>query len=307
MKRAYFELVFAGAFWGMGFIAAKWALLDFGPFLVTALRFTIGALFIDFLWRALKKPISYRFQEWKSLFPVGLFLFFLLGFQTWGLQHTTATRSGFITVLYVLFIPILDWIFHRTPIKPILGLWIIIALTGTGLICGFNFTDTVESFNWGDFLTLLCAFSAAFHFVWVNRTIKKIPNALSFHVYQCSWVALLAFICAMFLPSSIESPPQLQNTIALWGILFLGIFSSGLAFLFQIRSQKVLSPTTVGIISLLESPFALIFSVWLLNEHLTRTQLFGAFLILFAAIGETLSVYKESSKSRSTTFRSGKL
>lgn len=304
----YVELILAACLWGLGFVAAQWSLQVWGPFLVTAIRFLVGALFVDLLFRLLKKRLTYCIKEFFSLLPVGLFLFLLIGFQTWGLQITTATKSGFITVLYVLFIPLLDFLFHRTAFKKSLLFWIPLALLGTALICNFDFMSLYRDrepgahsgFNIGDFLTFLCAIAAAFHFIWVSKMIRIVRHPATFHVYQSLWVGLFSGVISLLIhflvPSfepfdfTLKSQLIIQNIFyAFLGLGLLSFFSSGLAFLFQIHAQSKISPTTAGLVSLLESPFAMLFSILLLHENISGLQLLGAGLILMATLGEALT------------------
>ena len=291
MRRTYLELLIATVFWGFGFIASIWALKGMGPILNTALRFAIAVIFLDLiyrlrLWKGVS-PLTYRFKEWVSLFLPGFFLFGMLATQTWGLKYTSASRSGFITVLYVLFVPFFERFFVGTKIKPILAVWILLALVGTSLICGVitraglnpNF---LEALNRGDLLTLICAIFGAGHILVVNQTLSRVDSAVKYHIYQSIWIALLAFVLTMFTEgfSALSAPWDLKTWL---GLLHLGILSSGVAFLIQIRAQKTIQPTTFGLLVLLESPWALLFSVLLGMEILTPLQLAGACLILLSA------------------------
>jgi drug/metabolite transporter (DMT)-like permease len=306
--RAYGELLFATIFWGFGFIASIWALDGIGPVWMTSVRFVVCILMLDTIYRVFGKlgwlglkPLQYRFREFLSIAQPGFFLFCLLTLQTWGLKYTTATKSGFITVLYVLFIPIFEKVFLGYPVRKILWLWISLAVAGTAMICGAwtpsgLSSDFLGAFNVGDLLTFFCAISAAAHII---ATAKKMSpsnaeriSPVLFHIYQSAWVAIFAGI----LGASVEGFSWVHAmTSGAWsskvwmGLFELGVLSSGVAFLIQVRGQRTVSPSTVGIIVLLESPWALVFSVWLLNEQLSGMQVLGAFLILGAAVAESLS------------------
>jgi drug/metabolite transporter (DMT)-like permease len=280
MIKLYTELLFATLFWGFGFVTTVWALTAVGPLWLTTLRFLIALLILNL------KPLRYSFKEFKAVFWSGFFLFLLLGFQTWGLLYTSPTKSGFITVLYVLFVPIFEKFFLKKPFRKILFLWILIALIGSALICQ---TTDFHSFNFGDFLTLLCAMAAAAQFMAINKRVHEVESPVHFHAYQCIWMILFSIVLAI----PLEGFGFLKNhwsTLAWVGLIQLGIFSSALAFLIQIRVQRFIPPATVAIFMLLESPWAMISSVVFLKENLTGLQILGAVLILFAAIAETISL-----------------
>src|SRR5689334_1843453 len=135
-KRAVGELVLAAGIWGFGFIATRWALHDIGPLWLSALRFLLAAAISLPAMSAMPslRPTLTRSQMKLAIGP-GLFLGASLILQTVGLVYTTATNSGFITTLYVLFVPVLGWMFLRQRVRRVHGLLVAIALTGTALIC----------------------------------------------------------------------------------------------------------------------------------------------------------------------------
>ncbi len=274
---AVFELSLAGVVWGFGFIAAKWALVDLGPVYLTVLRFLIAAavgILIIFCTKtgqeALKK------MNWGLAFVAGLLLAATLGFQTWGLCYTTATKSGFITTLYVLLVPILErGLLHR-PLHRLHWLFATLALIGTAFICDFQAGD----WNIGDFLTLLCAVAASFHILLVGVYSDRIGSPFPFNVMQLLFAGLLV------VPFLALQPPQvlLPKSPEAWaGLISLTFGSTLIGFMLQVKAQKILSPSIASLLYLLESPFATLFAITLLGETLNLLQWSGAALILVAA------------------------
>jgi len=287
-QTALLQMVFAAAIWGFAFVATVWALQTIESGWLTFIRFSVAAVVIDLCLRFFGKRPKYSWKEAKISMIPGLCLFLMLFLQTWGLEYTSPTRSGFITTLYVLLIPFFERYFQNRSFRKILFFWIGFALIGTALICQLMLDSS--HFNKGDLLTLLCAIAGAAHFVAVSKNVNKVDSPERFHLYQCIWIALFSLIPALFL----EDYHQLAKlahapTEALFGIFWLCVVSSALAFLIQVRSQRILSASTVGLLGLLESPFAALFSVFILGEHLTSMQLFGACMILMAATAESLS------------------
>jgi len=297
MIRTYLELMLATLIWGFAYITSVWVLKDIGPVLTTALRFGAAAIFIDLLFR-LKllrnlKPLQYQLSEFLLILKPAFFLFMMLTLQTWGLRYTSPTRSGFISVLYVLLVPFFEHYLIGTKIRPVLGIFILMALLGTSLICGVITTHGIDqsvftAINFGDMLTLLCTVFAAAYIVGVNQTLARVDSAIKFHVYQCVWIAGLASFTAFF-TEGFGALAQPWGTKVWLGLFHLGIISSGLAFLIQIRAQKKILPTSLGLLVLLQSPWALIFSVLLGMEQLSLLQITGAGFILLAAVFECLS------------------
>lgn len=97
-RRAVWELIGASVFWGFGFVGAVWAIQGFGPILATGIRFAL-CFVVSFL-------LYPKMTAFKEARPLGIWIAAMLGFQTWGLQYTTATKSAFITVLYIVIVPL---------------------------------------------------------------------------------------------------------------------------------------------------------------------------------------------------------
>ncbi len=276
-RQALFELVLAAALWGFGFIAVKWGLESSGPLWLNTFRLLLGAVSGLAVIAAL--PKLRRFLTWKEFglgFSPGIALGVCLILQTYGLQYTTVTKSGFITCLYIVFVPLLSVFFHRTRVAKAHSAWVVVALIGAALVCQ---VDSV-SVNLGDWLTLACALGAAVQIVEVGRLTRMSGSAFVFTVNQSFWAALPPLIGGLFW----EAPPTMPLTPrAVCGILVLVFGCTLLAFGIQSRTQRVLSPSVVSLIFLLEAPFAAIFAYLCLGERMTLGQGIGGILILAAA------------------------
>ncbi len=301
-SRAVLELIFAGALWGFGFIATKWALDSYSVYEVLSYRFLIATLvgefilFLIFLKNKAKTTDKnhsdasmnksqnslYIFknllQDLKITFWGGLLMAFFIIPQTIGLETTTATKSGFLTVLYILLVPLIQHLFLKVemPLK-VYGA-VLLGLLGVALLVDL-FKE--KSLVIGDAWTLACALFAAFHILYVGKVAGKSRSPFRFNNFQSLW-------CFLFLLPLLLSQKQIQfhseNNLAQFGVFFMAIGSSLLAFTAQVRAQQVLSSTTASMLFLLESPFALLFGFFLLSETLNAYQLCGAVLILISSV-----------------------
>jgi drug/metabolite transporter (DMT)-like permease len=295
-NQAAAELLFAGVLWGFGFVATVWLLTALQPLGVTGWRFSTAAVFgwaFCFLRPNLRSDFrSLRFwvEQFKISIIPGLLLSGLMVFQTWGLKYTSATKSSFITTLYVLIVPLLErfWMKRRLPKSHIFA--VAIAFVGTALICnlvgelstGNSTTDSLNrmSLNLGDFLTLLCAILASVHIIWVGRIQDEITDPFVFNCFQSFW----AGIAPLLLSFALEPPPIINASQNAWiGFLTLAFGCTLIAFTLQVRAQRVLSPSVASLLFLLESPFATVFALLLLNESLKSHQWLGGGLILLSA------------------------
>ncbi len=269
-------MTLAGILWGFGFIGTVWALKFLSPSAVLFYRFIIafsGGLLV--LW-FLRTPRANLREEAKLAVIPGFVLWLCLLFQTAGLQHTTATNSTFITTLYVVLVPILRSLTKQERLHWQHWTCVALALGGTALIVQIQ---KVSTLNWGDLLTLICALFAALHILSVGQKALQTKNDFAFNTFQSFWVGVLALVSFPF-----TSRWQLENLDAeAWiGLFSLGLGSSMIAFFLQVRAQKELSPSTVSLLFLLESPASCFFAFLLLNERLDAWQWLGAGLILLS-------------------------
>lgn len=274
--RAVAELLLAGVIWGLGFVATVWALRDFSPvgFLIT--RFMIAFTLGEIVRVLIMKRRFWNAEDFKlSIFAGVLMASFLLP-QTVGLLFTTATNSGFLTILYVVMVPILSFVAFKKKSPVRVYLLAGLAFFGAWLLMKAEF----KNFNSGDLWTILCAFTASLHILYLGRYAHRIQDSFRFNNFQSLWCLIIVLPLAPFDPHfSMTS----QNLLPWVGLLSTAIASSIIGFLIQVRAQKVLSETTAAQLFLLESPFALFFGFILLDEMITWMQAFGAGLILLSS------------------------
>lgn len=280
-----FELFVAAAFWGFGFVAVIWSLQTFDAFEVTFLRFFIGTL-VGLPWVIWFASRHSLFDLLKLSFLPAMFLVMTLIFQSWGLHYTTATKSGFITTLYVVLVPALESMLKRRGPPLVLWICVLMALVGTILLVNIG----VTALNVGDVLTLVCAFSAAGQIYILGLISPKVKNPFIFNQTQSLWAL---FICLPFafhdhLFTKFNMAIGVAPVTVWLGLLALSVGSTVFAFFLQVRAQAHLSPTLSSLLCLLESPFALLFAIYFLNEALGPREALGALLIFSSGVLATL-------------------
>lgn len=275
-NRALVELLIAGLFWGFGFVGTIWALRALHPSAIVFYRFGISFVvgIVVLLWQ--KKSLALLLNEMGLALIPGVFLWLTLFLQTWGLQYTTATNSTFITTLYVVLVPIMHSWTSKVRLSWLHWFCVGLALIGTAFIVQIQ---NLHSLNLGDLMTLLCAIFAAIHIIVIGQRATKTKDDFAFNTFQSFWMS--AFSLLLFPFSNHWNIDALSHEGWI-GMMSLGFGSSLIAFYFQIRAQKVLSPSVSSLMFLLESPISCVFAYFLLNETLNPWQWFGAILILAA-------------------------
>ena len=291
-------LLFNTLIWGGTFALIKNAFSDISPLLFLGLRFTIAALiFLPFVYTSLKKTNKQTLIAGSIL---GFFYFTGFTAQSLGLNLTTATKSGFITGTFVIFIPILQLIIEKRKPKWFNLLSVFLVLIGLILLSskGENALDFIKQlgsdFNLGDLLTLLCAILFAFQVVYVDVFTKKYEY-LPMVFVQLLITGIGGFILSfIFSVSALETVKFTFNTTVIIAVLYTAIFASIIATVIQLKFQKFVSPTKAGIIFSIEPIFAAVFAYFLLSEKISNFGLIGCVLIFIGLIvSEIFSVKDE--------------
>lgn len=273
-------LVFATAIWGYGFVATRWTLAVLDPYWANALRFAVaGICSTPFL--LYKKSFTRKNNILKKAFISSIFLFGIMLFQTIGLSLTTVAKSGFITTLYTLFIPIITMIAFKKRYRPTFWILLLLAMVGMALMSNLEIKDL----NLGDFYTLICAVFGALHIIYVGRVANHIESPVEFNFLQNFFVALMSLVIAFIMKGTVDLSVVMDPAHnVLVGLLYLGIFSSMISFTAQIVAQKKIPDHIAGLIFLMEAPFAAMFGYMVFSETLNSMNLFGAGVIMVSVI-----------------------
>ena len=282
-------LLLTALIWGCAFVAQSSAADTLQPFTVQATRSIIGGIALIPVIFAMElvnkkkgeKNTPKRSKKMLILGGIvcGVVLCAATNLQQFGLEYTTPGNAGFITALYILFVPIIGLIFKkRVPWH----IWICIAvgIIGLYLLC----MDGSFSLAVGDTYVLICAVVFAIHIISVDYFIQYVDGVkLSCIQFFTSGIISLVM---MFI---FETPDISAIIDAAFPILYLGIMSTGVAYTLQVVGQKYCSPTVASLAMSFESVFAVLgeFVVFGLimqkNVSMSARELVGC-LVMFAAI-----------------------
>ena len=271
-------LLLCAMIWGFSFVVQRDAAQDFPPFLLTSIRFFIGTLaLLPFAWRHFRATTQHTSQ--RCIVTCGIVLGGALmlgnGLQQWGLAYTTVGKSGFLTSTYVVITPFFGYFIGYT-IKSSHYTSCMVALVGMYLL---TMTDTF-ALEFGDALTLLCAVFWAIHILAVAFYLKTIHPFVC-AVLQCCCCAILSLIISVLT----ELPDWNTSLFTFWpNILFLGVVGTAIAYSLQLFGQRYALPVAAVLVMSLESVFAAISGVYILDEVLTSNMLIGAGLMFAANI-----------------------
>ncbi len=265
-------LLYAAAIWGATFFMVKGVLDHVSPLGLLGYRFVLSAILIlPILVFSGRNP----FKGWRSGVSLGFFLWLIYVPQTVGLQYTTASNSGFITGLFIVFVPILGLLLFRQIPGPMKLISVALAVCGLWVLTG-----GINGMNKGDALTLLAAFGYAVHILLADRYMKEGMDPVILSFQQFLLVGLLSFI-----GGGILGVPLTCNWQAAWiTIVFLAVFPTVSAFLIQLVAQRFTTPIKVALIFSMEPVFAAVFAWTLGGEGFAWTRAAGGLLIVTAMI-----------------------
>jgi drug/metabolite transporter (DMT)-like permease len=263
--------------WGFAFIAQKSAMETMGPLTFAGVRYLLGGLIVLplALWERRKRPEPLAGKNWALIIAMSLVFFIGSWLQQSGLATTTATNAGFLTGLYVFFVPLLGFLVLRTRPHPIIFACVPLALIGIYFLNGGG----LDSFNTGDGLIVISAVFWAMHVILLGH----IARATELPIFVSAISFLVAGVVAIALAMIVEQP-TLDGIMAGWmQLAYAGVLSTAVAFTFQAIGQQYVPPANAAIILSAESLFAAIGGALLLAERLPLIGYAGAALI-FAAI-----------------------
>lgn len=266
-------LLTAALIWGSSFIVMKSA-VDFVPtFLLLAIRFSVGTgllavIFCRRLTRITRKTL------WRGAI-VGALLFTAYTVQTWGLKGTTPGKNAFLTAVYCVLTPFVNWVLIRR--RP--GKWNWIAAVGCLAGIGLVSLDGDLTMGQGDALTLLGGVFYALHLVAVSRFGEEEDPVLLTLVQfaaaaACCWIGTWAT----------ETIPTGWTPAAWAELMYLAVFATTAALLLQNVGQSMTPAAPAAILLSLESVFGVLFSVLFYGETVTLRLALGFGLIFLAVV-----------------------
>lgn len=290
--RSNILLLITAMVWGGGFVAQKAGAM-LGPFTYTGVRTIIaGIALIPVIMlfdklnakeKANELPkTEAELKEEKSVLikggvATGLVLCIASNLQQTGIYFDTdAGKAGFITALYIVFVPILG-IFFGKKARPIVWFCVLLGATGFYMLTMAGH-GTDFSLQTGDIFCLLCAIAFAGHIVVIDHFTAKC-DGLRMSCIQF-FVAGIITIILMFI---FEKPELAVILDCALPILYAGVVSAGVGYTLQILGQKDADPAVASLLLSLESVFAVIFGVLLIHESLTIFEGLGC-VIIFAAV-----------------------
>ena len=280
-------LFLAAFFWGFAFVAQD-LVADIPPITVGMVRWFIGAFFLFFVIMFLdkatkserrlisKRGLDFTKSEFMGGLATGIIVSVASIFQQMGInQGTSGGKAAFITALYVVLVPIYA-LFLKKHVKANVWVAVFVAVVGFYLLCIKKGEGIVPS----DFWVILSAIIYPVHILTIDHFASKCDC-----VRMSCLQFFFAFVINTILAFVLESPINFAVIgTHILPFLYLGVFSSGIAYTLQIVGQKNVNPTVASLILSLESVFGLLGGMIILGDSLSVKEYIGAGLIFFAVV-----------------------
>jgi len=303
------------AIWGATFVTQRIAGEHMGAFTYNGVRFLMGSLsllpVIAVLERREKKPgdspqspgtVPCRragvgnSPEGRGTVPskltwfagavAGLMVFVAANLQQFGIvlsdSPSAASEAGFITGMYIIFVPILGLLLFRRKARPVVWVSAVLAFGGLFLI---TTEGGVGYLQFTHLLVLICAVFWAAHILWIDRYVS--------HIRPITFVAVQFLVCgALSLGVAFIFETVTWQGIygGMWVLLYGGIIASGIAYTLQAVGQKYVEPALAAIIFSMEALFAAVSEAVFLGETMTGQKYLGGAVIF---VGILLAQYKK--------------
>ncbi len=287
-RKALLLLLLVSFIWGAGFFITDIALRGFTSLQVVTLRFLFGALTLSIIFHKHFKTITK--EEVFAGIVSGFFLCIAFAIQVYGQYFSTPSISAFLTVTYVVLVPIFSKLIFKKDISKSVIMSAFLVLIGILVITLGTFRGDTDAINMplGIILTIICAFGWTFQVLAIeyfshSEKYSIHPSNLTISMLWSAFVFSVIFNIISFIMFG-ESFEYSEYTInALLSIIFLGIFSTAFAFLIQNFAQQHAAASKVAIILSLESVFGALLSNIFLGEQFNVLMIIG-FAIVFIAV-----------------------
>ena len=273
--------ILAAFIWGTAFAFQSMCTDYIPPMTFNAIRGLIASITLFVIYVIYKKARSRvsapeKISKKKLILgslSCGIFLSLATNMQQLGMGGTSAGKAGFITALYIVIVPILGLFLKK---RCGLRVWVSVLIATVGLY--FLCMTEKLTISPSDFYVLICAVFFSVHILVIDAFTKDVPGIL-LSLGQFIVVTIISGLGMIFF----ESPTAAGIIKCILPTLYVGVFSSGVAYTLRIISMKGANPTTVSLLLSLESVFSVLGGAVILNEVLSGREYVGCAL-MFAAV-----------------------
>ena len=275
-------LILTAMIWGTAFVAQRAGMDSIEPLTFTAARMWPAAVavgLVAFVMRRSSPGGQEKASDRKKTILGGIccgaFLVSATIFQQMGIVYTPAGKAGFITAMYMLLVPLVNFVFFHKKNTWLVWLAVAVGVAGMYLLCmteGFYLTK-------GDALVCICALLFTGHILCCDHFVQ-FCNPVELSAVQFLTASVIATVVAF----CAEQPTWSKIASAAVPILYCGLVSGGVGYTLQIVGQKYTDPTVASLLLSMEAVFAVIAGAVILQERMSGRELAGCIIIFIAIL-----------------------
>lgn len=277
----YLEALFAVVVWGASFIATKIAVGQISPIAVVWLRFAMG---LPILMAAVIMRKQFAFPKGNEWLYFALLGFLGISFHQWlqsnGLQTSQATTTAWIVATSPAFIAILGWLTLKEKLTLTQTSGIVFAMLGVLIVVSKGDLGSLSIGQFGtkgDVLILISSVNWAVFSILSRYGLKRHPSTrMTFWIMTIGWL----ITSAAFFAQGKTAELALLDTRGWWAMIFLGIFTTGLAYIAWFDALSQLPAAQTGAFLFIEPPTSMIVAAIILSEAITWSSFLGGAVIL---------------------------
>ncbi len=268
--------VLAAMIWGMAFVAQSVGSQSLDALSFTAIRFAIAAFFLFLLCRYRNRGKNFKITNdlFNASLINGLISSVSMVCQQIGIANTSSGKAAFITALYILIVPIIEFFLYKR-FKLKLCFSLILASIGLYFLC----VSSAIIIGFSDISLFICSFLCAVQIMCIDYYVNKVDGI----EMACGQMIISSVIClfGMLFFGNVE----FRNVIdAIPALLYSGAISGGIAYILQIKAQTGSDPSMISLLFSLESVFASLFGAIFLKQIMTAREFTGCIIIMIAII-----------------------
>ena len=271
------RLLITALVWGVAFVFQRTGMDHITPLTFMASRCVLASISLAIVLLIIRGPSkAFKFSKTtlRGGILCGIFMTVANNFQQVGMVSTTAGKAGFITAMYILLVPLGNFIIFKEKPPRVSILAVLLGAVGLFLLC-VNEEFTIVP---GDLWVMACSLMFTGHIICTDRFAEKADCV------QMSFIQFVVCVVLGWIIAFIFEEPSWSGIREAWvSIAYCGIISAGLGYTLQILGQKYTEPATASLLMSFESVFAALSGAVLLHETMSGREAAGC-VIMFVAI-----------------------
>jgi drug/metabolite transporter (DMT)-like permease len=276
-KANWLLFIALGFMWGSSYLFIKLAVDDFGTFTLVALRLLVGAFLLWAVVLVTRQELPREPRIYGHLFVMGLVNIVIpFALITWAELTVDSSLAAILTAPVPLFAIVIAPLFlHDEPIRVNGVAGLVVGFIGVVILTSRDLTVGDADLS-GEVALLGAAFSYAVGAVYARRNMRGVHPLIP-AVFQVSFALLVAGAIAIVAERPWDAQPDAE---AIFSILWLGVFGSGLAYLVVFRLLAAWGATRTTLVAYEIPVWGIVLGFLVLAEPVDIRLLIGTALVI---------------------------